>query len=272
MTEMDTMEGVVDLVTRRIDVLQYLDGSTAGKETLVEELDISRSTVNRSLRELESAGFVTRSEGGFTASATGRTVAELYREFRTTLTEAVGAQPLLSALPPSATVSHAMIRGSDIHVSEPPTPYRPIERVTDLVTAAETFRSLSTAVARPESFDRITKAVVDDGLDAEIVFEVSVAEQIRTSRADPIREAMESDQFAMYATAELPYSLGIVRDSGTSHAFLVVSSPESELRGVVINDSAAAIAWAEKVYRNHRAAATELPPPETRDDADGHYT
>jgi predicted transcriptional regulator len=270
MAQMDASEEVVDVVTRRSAVLAHLDGTTADRAALVEQLDVSRSTVNRSLRELESLGFVTRTDGEFTASTTGRVVADLYREFLTVLSTTVDAEPLLSAVPPTAAVSPAMLRGGEVRLAEPPTPYEPIERVTELVTGAETYRTLSPAVTRLDSVDRIADAIIDGSLDAEVVFEASAAEQVRTARPDAVRKAMASDQFAMYATADLPYGLSIVRTSETSHAVLVVYGPESEFRGVVINDSAAAVDWAEDVYRRHRAAATELPPPEEGDD--GHYT
>jgi len=269
MAEMDAVEDVADVVTRRTAVLEHLTRTTADKATLVDRLDVSRSTVNRSLRELESLGFVARTDDGFTASSTGRVVADLYSEFLTTLSTTVDAEPLLSALPPSAAVSPAVLRGGTVHLAEPPTPYEPIRRVMELIDESETLRTLSPAVTRPETVDRIVAAVLEDGLDAEIVFEASAAEQVRTARGETLREAMATDRLAMHATTGLPYGLSIVRGSETARAVLVAYGPESEFRGVVINDSAAAVEWAEDAYRRHRSAAVELPPPESDD---GHYT
>lgn len=260
MTATGPEKDVVDVLTRRIDVLDYLADATAGKDRLVTELGVSRSTVNRALRELEGLGFLTRVDGGYTASATGRLVARQYREFVAGLADSCDAQPVLAGVAPSAEMSPAMLRGASVYLAEPPTPFRPIQRITALATGAEEFRGLSASVAVPESIDRIADAVLRGELRAEFVFAERVAKHLRENRSDAIDEASSADRLSMYVTGDLPYGLGIAYGDDGANAFVVTYGDDGDVRGAVVNDSPAAVEWAEEVYRRHRADASELPP------------
>ena len=251
---------VVDVLTRRIEVLEFLSGSAAGKDRLVMELGVSRSTVNRALRELEGLGFLTRIDGEYTASATGRLVARQYREFVAGLEDSCDAQPVLAGVAPSAEMSSAMLRGATVYLAEPPTPFRPIQRITELATGADEFRGLSAAVAVPESIDRIADAVFRGDLRAEFVVAEPVAKHLRENRSEAIDETSRADRLSVYVTGDPPYGLGIAYDDHGAHAFVVTYGDDGDLRGAVVNDSPAAVEWAEDVYRRHRADASELPP------------
>jgi predicted transcriptional regulator len=250
---------VVDVLTRRIEVLEFLSGSTAGKDRLVTELGVSRSTVNRALRELEGLGFLTRVDGEYTASTTGRLVARQYGEFVAGLEDSCDAQPVLAGVAPSAEMSPAMLRGASVYLAEPPTPFRPIQRITELATEADEFRGLSAAVAVPESIDRVADAVLRGDLRAEFVVSDQVAKHVRSNRGGVIEEAASGDRLSMYVTGDLPYGLGIAYGEDGAHAFVVTCGEEGDLRGAIVNDSPGAVEWAEELYRCHRADATELP-------------
>lgn len=259
---------VVEVLTRRIEVLEFLSGSAAGKDRLVTELGVSRSTVNRALRELEGLGFLTRVDGEYTASTTGRLVARQYGEFVAGLEDSCDAQPVLAGVPPSAEMSPAMLRGATVYLAEPPTPFRPIQRITELATEAEEFRGLSAAVAVPESIDRIADAVLRGDLRAEFVVSDQVAKHVRSNRGRVIEEAASGDRLSMYVTGDLPYGLGIAYGDDGAHAFVVTYGEDGDLRGVVSNDTPAAAAWAWETYQRYRADAHDVTEPlrkETRE-------
>lgn len=259
MTESGPEKDIVDVLTRRIEVLERLSGSVAGKERLVADLDVSRSTVNRALRELEGLGFLTRVDGEFTASATGRLVARQYREFVAGLEDSCDAQPVLSGVPPSAEMSPAMVRGATVYFAEPPTPFRPIQRITEIAVDAREFRGLSAAVAVPESVDRIADAVLRGDLRAEFVVAEGVAEHLRSNRGDVLEASADTDRLSLHVAGDLPYGLGIADGDDGARAFVVTYGADGDLRGAVVNDSPAAVEWAEGVFRRYRADAAELP-------------
>ncbi|NHN46724.1 GntR family transcriptional regulator [Halostella sp. JP-L12] len=261
MTATDPEKDVVDVLARRIEVLDYLADSAAGKERLVADLSVSRSTVNRALRELEGLGFLTRVDGEYTASTTGRLVARQYREFVAGLEDSCDAQAVLAGVDPSAEMSPAMVRGATVYLAEPPTPFRPIQRITELATDADEFLGLSASVAVPESIDDIADAVLRGDLRAEFVVADRVAQHLRANRADAIEAANRRETLSVYVADDLPYGLGIAYGDGDAHAFVVTYGEDGDLRGAVVNDSPEAVEWAEGVYRRYRATATELPPP-----------
>ncbi|WP_455550781.1 hypothetical protein [Haloarcula laminariae] len=60
-----------NVLDKRSDVLRYLSETSARKPELVDELPISRSTVDRSIQDLLEVDCVTEIEGRYTATKTG---------------------------------------------------------------------------------------------------------------------------------------------------------------------------------------------------------
>jgi len=254
MTRTDAEPDVIDLVTRRVDTLERLDGAVADKAALAADLSVSRSTVDRALRELEGAGFVTRVDGGYTVSASGRLAVRSYREFVDALDAVGDAGPLLAELPADAPISLDAVRGGTVHRSQPPTPYRPVERLTELVTAADEFRGLVAAVTTPESVERVAAALLDGDVRAEIVLASRVADHLRSSYPDVVGDAAATG-VDVYETEALPFGLALTRDGDAERVAVAVYGPESELRGIVVNDSPAAVEWGEATFERYRRAA-----------------
>jgi predicted transcriptional regulator len=72
---------VRQLLSQRADALSRLLDADRTKNELTEELDVSRSTVDRAVRELESNGLVRREGGTVTATLSGRLAYDSYRRF-----------------------------------------------------------------------------------------------------------------------------------------------------------------------------------------------
>jgi len=259
MERTDAGPDLVGLVTRRFEVLDRLDDAVVDKTTLVEELDLSRSTVHRALRELESAGLVTRSGDGYTASASGRLAARSFREFRGSLDVLREAGTLLAALPPSAPMRIDALRGASVRLSEPPMPYRPIDEVTELIAAAAEYRVLAPAVTTPKSVDRLAEATLEGPLRSEVVCSDAVADYLRSSYPEVVRGA-EAAGVDLYETEELPFGLAIVTDGDAERVAIAVYGPDGELRGTITNDTRAAVEWAATVFERYREPATPLRP------------
>lgn len=112
----DRGESVLEIVGRRWSVLEsLLDGPTY-KRDLVASVDRSRSTVDRSVRELADAGLVERTSGGYVASAAGRLAAEEYRSTTASLAAVEGAAAALAPLPHDAPLSAPMLTDADVTV------------------------------------------------------------------------------------------------------------------------------------------------------------
>lgn len=71
----------------------------AGEVDLVRSLDVSRSTVDRAVRRLESEGIVERRASGYGLTLVGRLVYEEYLTFTERTTGLLDAAPVFEALP-----------------------------------------------------------------------------------------------------------------------------------------------------------------------------
>lgn len=76
----DDVGWAVELLDRRRDVLARLGEGPCHVRDLCDSLDVSRSTVNRAVRDLESAGWIERTGDGYVRTTTGSLALEGYRD------------------------------------------------------------------------------------------------------------------------------------------------------------------------------------------------
>jgi tetratricopeptide (TPR) repeat protein len=228
----DRGESVLDIVGRRWSVLEsLLDGPTY-KRDLVASVDRSRSTVDRSVRELADAGLVERTSDGYVASAAGRLAAEEYRSTTASLAAVEGAAAALAPLPHDAPLSAPMLTDADVTVVDR-------DGTTDAVTdrfldhvAAEGRTVLGTAA--PESF----VADVADIAGRTVLVPSTAAETAGC------RVATEPPPFSLVRTDDTVAVL--VHDRGDAHA-------------LVECETEAAFEWADDRLDDHDPERTAGP-------------
>jgi len=115
------------------------------KHELVDELDHSRSTVNRAIDELEAAGLVAGETDGYRTTLTGRLLAQSYRRFLTVAADVDAASETLARSVPT---SHSRRpRCGRRHLPRRgPDPYRPLERLDAVLADAD---SIAAALPTP---------------------------------------------------------------------------------------------------------------------------
>jgi len=250
---------VVAVVNRRVDLLAALE--TPGcKRDLMEELDVSRSTLDRAVRELETLGLVAR-DGEYHLTPTGQLVLELFREFRADLEDVGGAEELLRPLPPDAPMSPALLRGATVEVAEPPTPSEVLEPVHDLIADCDRVRGLSVAATRPGAvFEQLERRVAD-GASFEWVFTPGMASYVRETYGEVLADLRATGRFDLYVTDEtIPYGLGVVTAGDRYHVYLTLYDDDNTVRGTLVNEGLEAYHWAEGVYRSYREDAEPFGP------------
>jgi predicted transcriptional regulator len=270
------------------------------KPDLVESLPVSRSTVDRAVRDLRDLSLVARRDGTFEATLPGRLTWRAYRRFRRRVAAVTDARDLLVHLDPDCGLETRALVGATVHVAEGPAPYRPTEVLEDLIADARRIRGLSTSITDSSSSRLVHEAVVDGGTEYEAVFAADVARFIREEHHERRREMVETGRFEAYRTESLPFGLFLFtladgRDAaatGGDHdggddgdhdggddgdhdgggetdatpspagtrevATVVVYDEDTDLRGVLVNDSEAAVRWAESCYRGVRRDAERI--------------
>lgn len=246
------------VVERRSDVLAALAAPTR-KRALVAELDNSRSTVDRAVRELEALDLAIRDDGGYRRTVGGRLALELYEEVLADLDGVAAAGDLLAVLEPDAPMSPAVLRGATVERAEPPSPSEALDPVVALFEEAEEIRGLSKAATRPGALVEQFERRIGEGASFEYVFTDRMAEYLRSNYADEIAALRATDDFEAYRTDEsIPYGLGLAVDGDRHHTFLALYDDDHALQGTILTDTPEAYNWAERIYERYRAAAAPL--------------
>jgi len=246
---------LVEVINRRMDVLSAL--STAReKRDLVDELDLSRSTVNRAVRQLESLGLVTRREG-YRQTVAGRLVHDVYDEFVEELAAVVRMEGLLTAMPPDQPMDLAMVRGATVHRPSAAAPTATLERSAELLRDAEHLKALTPRVSRADLFE-VVREEAHDGLGLEMVLSRELLDHVREHRPDWLAAMTAAEGAELFVRADLTLNLGAARLPGGQRAAMSVYDPAGEFQGLVENGSLEAYAWAEGVFADVRAAAEPL--------------
>lgn len=254
---------VLQTLSRRRDLLSRLENGPRRKRDLVADLSVSRSTIDRAIRELESVEFVERCEGSFRLTAAGRLALSEYRRRLESLGAIADCCELLAHIPPDAPMSVDMLIGASATEPKPHAPNEPIEEIVDLLSSADRFRGFATAQRLPRLRDRLYELTIDGSLEAEAIFTEELADFLLENHPQQMRDVLRDGHFDMYAIPTIPFGLGIVETPSQSRAFVVVHGDSGQVRGVIQNDSSAALEWADGVFRRLRARASALEPPES---------
>lgn len=253
---------VVPLLARRESLLSALWEGPQAKCDLVRTLDISRSTVDRSIRELETKGLVERREGGFGLTLPGRLLFEEYREFRERSDGISSADDLLSVLSPDTRLDAGMLAGAEIVVADRTTPYRPADRFLDRVCDADSAKILSTAIG-PQYVDVIREQVVEEGLEYSVGATTTVIERFVSEHDRAMRESLATDRMALRELSDDPPFSVVVLDSPSGRSAGVLVYGNEGARGYIDNDSPDAVEWAEAYFRRYWRDATPIGAPST---------
>lgn len=246
---------LVEVINRRMDVLSALT-TTREKRDLVEELELSRSTVNRAVRQLESLGLVTR-RGGYRRTVAGRLVHQVYGGFVDELAQVVRMEGLLTGMPQDHPMDLAMVRDATAHRASAAAPTAALERSAEIVRSAERLKTLTPRLSRPDLFD-VVREEVDDGLALEMVLSRKLLEHLREHRPEWLSAVGAAPEAELYVRAELTPNLGAARLPEGRRAAVRVYDTAGEFRGLVENDSLEAYTWAESVFADVRADAEPL--------------
>jgi predicted transcriptional regulator len=251
---------VLETIHRRDRFLSAVADGARSKRDLVAAMDVSRSTVDRAIRDLEAVSLVERTDDGYVATAAGRIVAADRERYRRTVESVTDARSLLALLPSDAEVPPAMVRGATVMHATAPTPAAPLEEVRKRIAGSDRYRGVA-AIAPGTGFAELYREqVVEEGLDLELVFTEALAAYAREHYGEQWR-TMHERGVEVYAVGDVPHGLGIVEDDDGACAMLPVYDAQTQLAGVVFNDEPVAVEWAREQYARTSERAHPVEPP-----------
>jgi len=250
-----SLRGVLD---KRSDVLRYLRETSARKPELVDELPISRSTVDRAIRDFIKEDCVTETEGRYAATKTGRLALTEYEDYVSTTDAIQQSAQLLNHLPESANVDPDLLEGASVTLAKPHAPDHAIIPTNQLVENATMMKGLAPVVHR-SYLTTLSAQFERDSFDTEIVAEpdvISTLSDFSTRLVDPF---VQHESLSLYRTEEkLPYALWLMETPTGTHAGITVYD-SGGVAGTIVSDSADAVAWARETYQVYREQAQRVP-------------
>lgn len=238
---------------------------------LVRELEESRSTIDRALRELERARFVERDENGYRTTLAGDLALAEYERFAARLDGLAELRDVLEGLPPDEPLDCALFERAEASLPGQCSPHDPVEELGAFLDDAAHLRVFATAVI-PKYVELYRERVVDGGATADFVLFEGVVEWLLARRADDVMDFFDADGVTVAETAaDHSFSLIIAEyddssasdadDDRNDRAVGVMFYDEGSLAGFVHTDAREAVAWAETRFERIENEAVPLDGP-----------
>lgn len=248
----------IALLARRAGLLRSLRSGAKSKRDLVDALSVSRSTVDRAVRKLETRGFVERSDGTVDIALKGRLALAAYESLVTDVASLRVAGDVLEPLDSKALMDVSLLRNAEVVQPDPVTPNQPVATLRDHLREASQVRGFATGVL-PSHVNEYYERVVEHGASVELVITEDVLEEVVASYGDAFEEALETGRFHVWlADRTLEYSLLVVEKANQTVVCALVYADRGVF-GVVENDDERAEQWAISVFEELRENADPVP-------------
>ncbi|WP_254274137.1 helix-turn-helix transcriptional regulator [Haloarcula marina] len=252
---MTTVPDTADIVARRRAILTALS-SPKTKPELVEDVDASRSTVDRAIETLTDAALVERTGSRYRTTYAGRESLRAYERFLDRLDALQAAQPVLQDLSLEAEIPPEALEGAEVVEATMAAPHAPIERATTLGDGATRLYGTGPAVL-PKYIAEISE-LLEDGDETELVLSKAVVEAFRESYPDAFEQFAGSDNIEIHVTEQaLPCLIWIAVKPEETVSGIIVHT-ENGVRGAIHNDTDAMNEWTREQYRQFKADARPL--------------
>lgn len=236
----------VDLLCRRSEYLDALGMESRSKAELVDDLGVSRSTVNRVVSELAEAGLVDDAPGACRLTLTGRLAAESHAEFNARTQGLGSARDLIEHVGPDAEFGPEIAHGADVYLARGSRPYRAFHAFERLIREATRLRGSARTFANPRGRDLFEDAIVERGVPVEFVLDRRLYDEMLDDFADAFERWRATGRFDGLVAEGCPrYSLLLSELPAGREMAIAVYTADLEFRGVLINGSPDAVAWAE---------------------------
>jgi predicted transcriptional regulator len=250
---MDTA-ALITLV-RRASALAALREQPLDRRDLEECLGVSKPTVHRLTRTLGEMSLVEKSNGIFVLTGLGEAVADVVVEFTRNVETAYRLAPLLETFRhqyPALDVTG--FADATVTTAGPGDPYRPMRRYYSFIEETETLCGFDTTTLSPEYIDAVHQQI-RDGMETELIYPPAVITQFLSVHPEQMAESVENGHLVLRVHPNLPHGLAIFDERV---AIVSYCETTGALRTFIDTDSSTAREWAEEVYVEYRAEATEF--------------
>ncbi|MDY6764309.1 MAG: ArsR family transcriptional regulator [Halobacteria archaeon] len=256
----DPPSEIISILRQREEFIRSLLDGPKEKPELVDELDVSRSTVDRGIRELRNLGLVEPSSEGLRPTLSGKLMYEAHTNLKEKIEAVLEAQELLMVLDFDAKMDFEILIDADISISEGPSPNEGIQELYELQKGADRRKGLARSITFERRFvNTFYDGIFKDNMEFEFVFQTNVIEHLISKYKKKFSDIIYSDRVDAYEIdGKLPYGLAIVEIGNEKTVFVLVYDEGGKLRGVIKNGTPEAVRWGEEAYEYYRSKATKI--------------
>lgn len=240
----------------RIRAIQLLAESPRDRDELVDQLDISRATLSRLLRQFEDREWVVQDGRQYTATRFGSALATDVSQLLDTVSTIHQFRDIAQYLPfDELGIEFHQLRGARLTEATPSDPAAPARRVGELLDSSERTRILKHAID-PNASRPHYEAVIEGNQQTEVIL---TREALKTANRNEetrewFREMVRNDVPLYRYDGEIPVNLKIVDET-------VVFSPTDEnglVPALVECLDEDIFSWASETFESYRRSATQV--------------
>lgn len=252
----DSPESVLRNIQQRVEILSEVHDGIEDKRDLSENLSMSRSTINRAIRELTELNIVQEQAGNYKLTLYGKNMYESYCEFIELYKKLVKVKPLLLHLPSSFPFDYNILRTATVCLSERPNPHKPFTALQEGLEIADKIQVLS-PVVNPRSVHFYHSEITEHNLTAEFILSQSVLDYLRTEHPAKIQTALHKENITFNKISK-EITFGMVIIDSTKMWFSVYDD-RGRIVGSITNNTQTAIEWAKLLYDDYKKDSNTVP-------------
>ncbi|KTG08994.1 hypothetical protein AUR64_14405 [Haloprofundus marisrubri] len=241
-------EDLAELLRLRHGVLRSLVEDPRPRHELVDVLPDSKSTIYKSLSQLQDAGLVKSVEDEFVPTLFGVTALARYD----TLVETAHVGDLLADFP-GDTVDPAALVGAEVVRPDETDAERHLEAVWNLLEGAESAGGVAPVVS-PGYVERFRK-LIDSGLTAELVLPTPLVNSLRDQHTTALAAVLE--RAVIYET-DMTVPFGVIVTEGVRPQMAIELRDGPFITALIINDTPDAIQWAKMTVERFQTNAVRV--------------
>jgi len=248
---------VLEVVTSRSELMRSLASDWKRKRELADALSVSRSTVDRGVRDLVDAGLAECEEDRYRLTVAGQLALSEYEQFTGRVDGALSARELLESMTGDVDLDPVVLDGAAVVVRRLDDRDDPIAAVDDFLGRTDHVECVLPA-ASPEIVTALQDRIVEAGASATLVLSDAALEQLTSRHRAELEAMLETGRVTCLLAEEAPaYSL-LLADVGGGEEICLAVQADGRVDGVLLNDTLDAVEWARTRFERYADAAQPL--------------
>lgn len=253
-----TSTEIMSLLTKREEILRAVGVTGIGKRDLVEQLLVSRSTVDRGIRELEAAGLLARSAEGYRRTLLGELLLSEYDQFATQTESLLAGQDLLADLAPEYELDPVVFTDATIVTASKHDPHQPVSAFCSLLSEARWTQTVFPAVF-PQVLDQWVDLCDQEMIRADIILTEPAVSTLVSSHTEPLETLLAESRIELHQVDEGPTcGLVVAENDSTATGGIVVLDDRAGARAFIETNTDEAVSWIRDQINNQLLQSTPL--------------